>query len=124
MLEKPTVKLQHEIKIFVYLCIHVEMNSQVHVAQFSNATILAVSKTFVAEHTKNSKIVTEVFTWTEVQEGKETMYGMEYIKYNFRVHTNDLSPALSKVLYSTDNLENRSSGIIMDRLTIMSYHVL
>lgn len=52
------------------------------------------------------------------------MYGMEYIKYNFRVHTNDLSPALSKVLYSTDNLENRSSGIIMDRLTIMSYHVL
>lgn len=49
---------------------------------------------------------------------------MAYIKYSLGVHANDLSPALSKVLHGTDNLENRSTGVIKDRLTVMSYPVL
>lgn len=41
--------------VYTCLCIiHVEMVSSVHVVWFSNATILAVSKTFVSEYIKSS----------------------------------------------------------------------
>lgn len=43
--------------------------------------------------------------------------------YSFKVQAIDLNPALSEVFYF-NNLENRPSGIIMNRLTTVFYHVL
>lgn len=95
-----------------YLCLHiicVEMVSSVHVAWFSNATILAVSKTLVSECIKNSspfellsKRSSRSLCKKSGVPNKHTDCRMKYVRYCFRVQAVDLNPALSELFYSNN----------------------